>query len=415
MRKTYLPYDPDQQLLLPAALREWLPDDHLAYFISDVVDQLDLSSITARYEGERRGGPPYHPRMMVKVLLYGYCVGVASSRRIAQRLHEDIAFRVLAANNTPDFRTISDFRKDHLGALSGLFLQVLAFCQRAGLVKLGHVALDGTKVRANASRHKAMSYRRMKEKEEQLAAEVAELLRRAQEVDDEEDRRYGKDKRGDELPEEMAFREGRLEKIREAMAALEAEAQAAAEAEGKEHPGVPEDKAQRNFTDAESRIMPAPGGRDFLQAYNCQAVVDHAHQVIVAARATNQSSDKQQAAAMMQETIDNVGAVPREVSADAGYYSAKAVDDLQALGVDPYVHRSRPATAEWFRQRPEVAYPVIYPPGTGCGGSCGPNGVVSATLCGWKRWSRSSARSNRVGVSGSSCCGVWGRSTPSGP
>ena len=337
MSKTYLPYDPDQQLLLPAALQEWLPDDHLAYFISDVVDQLDLSSITARYEGERRGGPPYHPRMMVKVLLYGYCVGVASSRRIAQRLHEDIAFRVLAANNTPDFRTISDFRKDHLGALSGLFLQVLAFCQRAGLVKLGHVALDGTKVRANASRHKAMSYKRMKEKEAQLAAEVAELLRRAQEVDDEEDRRYGKDKRGDELPEELAFREGRLEKIREAMAALEAEAQAAAEAEGKEHPGVPEDKAQRNFTDAESRIMPAPGGRDFLQAYNCQAVVDHVHQVIVAARATNQSSDKQQAAAMMRETIDNIGAVPREVSADAGYYSAKAVDDLQALGVDPYV------------------------------------------------------------------------------
>ena len=337
MSKTYLPYDPDQQLLLPAALQEWLPDDDLAYFISDVVDQLDLSDITARYEGERRGGPPYHPRMMVKVLLYGYCIGVASSRRIAQRLHEDIAFRVLAANNTPDFRTISDFRKDHLGALSGLFLQVLAFCQRAGLVKLGHVALDGTKVRANASRHKAMSYRRMKEKEAQLAAEVAELLRRAQEVDDEEDRRYGQDKRGDELPEELAFREGRLEKIREAMAALEAEAQAAAEAEGKEHPGVPDDKAQRNFTDAESRIMPAPGGRDFQQAYNCQAVVDHAHQVIVAARATNQSSDKQQAAAMMQETIDNVGAVPREVSADAGYYSAKAVDELYALGVDPFV------------------------------------------------------------------------------
>ena len=146
-----------------------------------MVDQLDLSDITARYEGERRGGPPYHPRMMVKVLLYGYCIGVASSRRIAQRLHEDIAFRVLAANNTPDFRTISDFRKDHLAALTGLFLQVLAFCQRAGLVKLGHVALDGTKVRANASKHKAMSYRRMKEKEEQLAAEVAELLRRAQE------------------------------------------------------------------------------------------------------------------------------------------------------------------------------------------------------------------------------------------
>ena len=167
MSKTYLPYDPDQQLLLPAALQEWLPEDHLAYFISDVVDQLDLSVITARYEQERRGGPPYHPRMMVKVLLYGYCTGVASSRRIAQRLHEDIAFRVLAANNTPDFRTISDFRKDHLEALGDLFLQVLALCQQAGLVNLGHVALDGTKVRANASKHKAMSYGRMKEKEAQ--------------------------------------------------------------------------------------------------------------------------------------------------------------------------------------------------------------------------------------------------------
>ena len=157
MSKTYLPYEPDQQLLLPVALQEWLPDDHLAYFISDVVDQLDMSEVTARYERERRGGPPYHPRMMVKVLLYGYCVGVASSRRIAQRLHEDIAFRVLAANNTPGFRTISDFRKDNVDALSGLFVQVLALCQQAGLVKLGHVALDGTKVKANASKHRAMT------------------------------------------------------------------------------------------------------------------------------------------------------------------------------------------------------------------------------------------------------------------
>ena len=276
----------------------------------------------------------------LKVLLYGYCVGVSSSRRIAQRFHDDIAFRVLAANNTRDFRTISDFRKDNLDALSGLSLQVLALCQQAGLVKLGHVASDGTKVKANASKHKAMSYQRMQEKEAQLAAEVAELLRRAQAADDDEDRRYGKDQRGDELPEELAFREGRLEKLREAMAALEAEAQVAAEraeAEGRKHPGVPDDKAQRNFTDAESRIMPAAGGKDFLPAYNCQAVVDSAHQVIVAARATNQTTDKQQAAAMLQETIDNVGAVPREVSADAGYYSAQAVDELSALGVDPFV------------------------------------------------------------------------------
>ena len=337
MSKTYLPYDPDQPLLLPQALQEWLPEDHRAYFISDVVDQLDLSEITARYERERRGGPPYNPKMMVKVLLYAYCVGVPSSRRMAQRLHEDIAFRVLAANNTPDFRTISDFRKDHLEALSGLFLQVLMLCQQSGLVKLGHVALDGTKVKANASRHKAMSYRRMKEKEEQLSAEVAELLRRAQETDEEEDRRYGKDRRGDELPPELAFREGRLEKIREAMAALEAAAAAQAEAEGREHPGVPEDKAQRNFTDPQSRIMPASGGKDFLQAYNCQAVVDHEHQVIVATRATNVASDKQQAVVMIEEVIANTGEVPREVSADAGCYSAQAVADLQALGTDPYV------------------------------------------------------------------------------
>ena len=354
MSKTYLPYDPDQQLLLPAALQEWLPEGHLAYFISDVVDQLDLSEITARYEQERRGGPPYHPNMMVKVLLYAYCVGVPSSRRIAARLHEDIAFRVLAANNTPDFRTISDFRKDHLAALSGLFLQVLVFCQRAGLVKLGHVALDGTKVRANASKHKAMSYKRMKEKEAQLQGEVDELLRLAQEVDAEEDRRYGKDKRGDELPVELAFREGRLERIREALAALEAEAQAAAEqaeAEGKAHLGEPDDKAQRNFTDPESRIMPGPGGRDFLQAYNCQAVVDHERQVIIAAQATNQTSDKQQAVVMIEEAIANAGAAPREVSADAGYYSAQAVADLQALGIDPFIapektrHGHRPPPA----------------------------------------------------------------------
>ena len=290
MSKTHLPYEPEQQLLLPAALQEWLLEDRLAYFISEVVEQLDLSEITERYEQESRGGPPYHPRMMVKVLLYGYCIEVASSRRMAQRLHEDIAVRVLAANNIPDFRTISAFRKDHQAALSGLFLQVLELCQQAGLVKLGHVALDGTKVRANASKHQAMSYRRMKEKEAQLQGEVDELLLRAQEVDEEEDRRYGRDKRGDELPEELSFREGRLRKIREAKAETEAEQ---AEAEGKQHPGTPADQAQRNFTDADSRIMPGPGGRDFQQSYNCQAVVDQEHQVIVAARATNQPSDKQ--------------------------------------------------------------------------------------------------------------------------
>ena len=278
--------------------------------------------------------------MMVKVLLYGYCTGVASSRRMAQRLREDIAFRVLVANNTPDFRTVSDFRKDHLEALADLFLQMLELCQQAGLVKLGHVALDGTKVRGNASKHKAMSYGRMKEKVDQLSSKVEELLRREQEADEDEDRRYGKDKRGDELPEELAFRESRWRKIREAKAALETEALAEAEqaeSEGRNNPGVPDDKAQRNFTDPESRIVPGPRGRDFRQPYNCQAVVDSEYQVIVAARATNQPSDKGQAVSMIEEAVNNTGAVPKEVSADAGYYSAKTVDELYDLGVDPFV------------------------------------------------------------------------------
>ena len=411
MSKTYRPYDPDQQLLLPAAMREWLPDGHLAYFISDVVDQLELSEITARYERESRGGPPYHPRMMVKVLLYGYCVGVASSRRIAQRLHEDIAFRVLAANNTPDFRTISDFRKDNLDALSGLFLQVLALCQRAGLVKLGHVALDGTKVRANAS---AQGDERSDEREgSAVGGGGEELLRRAHEVDDEEDRRYGQSKRGDELPQELAFREGRLEKIREAMAS-EAEAQAAAEqaeAVGKGHSGVPDDKGTSPMLSRVSCRRRADGTSCRL---TCQAVVDSAHQVIVAAHATNQTSDKQQAVTMVEKAIDNVGSVPREVSADAGYYSAQAVEVCTGCAWTRSSRRSGPATAEWCHPRPGVAYPVICLPGTGCAGSCRPNGAGNATLCGCKRWSRYSARSSRAEASASSCCGAWRRSAASG-
>ena len=329
---------------------------------------------------------------------------------IAQRLHEDIAFRVLAANNTPDFRTISDFRKDNLDTLSGLFLQVLALCQQAGLVKLGHVALDGTKVRANASKHKAMSYGRMREKEEQLSAEVEELLRRAEEVDDDEDRRYGQSKRGDELPEELAFREGRLQKIREAMAALEAEAQAAAEqaeAAGKDHSGVPDDKAQRNFTDPESHIMPAPGGRDFVQAYNCQAVVDSAHQVIVAAQATNQPSDKQQAAAMMEDHRQHRGSAQRGIGRRWLLLVKGSRRALCSGRGAVRRHRSRPATAEWRRQRPGVAYPAICLPGTGCDGSFRPSVVGNVTPYGCRRWSRYSARSSRAGACSG---GVWRRS-----
>jgi len=308
--KTFRPYEPDQTFLMPASMRDWLPGDHLAYFISDVVGQLDLSAIMERYAGEERGYPPYHPAMMVKVLLYAYCIGVASSRKVEKRLCEDIAFRVLAANNTPDFRTISDFRKDHLKALAGLFLQVLKLCRKAGLVKLGHVALDGTKIKANASKHKAMSYKRMQEEEVRLEAEVAALLKKAEVVDEEEDHRYGRGKRGDELPKELAFRESRLQKIREARKALEEDAKREAEiaaASNKKHTGVPDDKTQRNFTDPDSHIMPAPGGKHFVQAYNAQAAVDSAHQVIVAAEVTNKPTDRGQAEPMMEVVKTNTG------------------------------------------------------------------------------------------------------------
>lgn len=340
MSKTFRSYEPDQDFLMPISMREWLPADHLAYFISDVVESLDLSAITKRYAGEERGYPPYHPGMMVKVLLYAYCIGVASSRKIEKRLCEDVAFRILAANNTPDFRTISDFRKDHLRALAGLFLQVLKLCQKAGLVKLGHVALDGTKIKANASRHKAMSYKRMKEEEARLEAEIAELMKKAEAVDEEEDHRYGKDKRGDELPKEMAFRESRLKKIREAKEALEEDAKREAEiaaASNKKHTGVPADKAQRNFTDPESHIMPAPGGKHFVQAYNAQAAVDSTHQVIVAAEVTNKPTDRGQAEPMMEVVKTNTGQLPRQMSADAGYFSSDAVKNLTTIGIDVYM------------------------------------------------------------------------------
>ena len=338
MSKTFRPYEPDQISLMPASMQDWLPTDHLSYFISDVVDHLDLSAIMERYAGEERGYPPYHPAMMVKVLLYAYCTGVASSRKIEKRLYEDIAFRVLAANNTPDFRTISDFRKDHLKALAGLFLQVLKLCQKTGLVKLGHVALDGTKIKANASKHKAMSYKRMKEEEVRLEAEVAELLKKAEAVDEEEDQQYGKGKRGDELPKELAFRESRLKKIQEARAALETEARLEAEkSPEKGEAVVPRDKAQRNFTDSESHIMPAPGGKHFIQAYNAQAVVDSANQVIVAAEVTNKPTDRGQAEPMMEVVKVNTGQLPHQMSADAGYFSSDAVNNLTARGIDVYM------------------------------------------------------------------------------
>src|SRR5215510_8147365 len=232
MPKGYRPYLPDQDLLLPPSLREWVAEEHLVYFVSDVVDQLDLSAIHVVYGEEKRGQPPYDPRLMTKLLVYAYCTGVFSSRRIQKRLQEDIPFKVLAAGNEPDFRTISDFRKIHIGTLQGLFEQVLEMALEVGAVKVGRVALDGTKVKANASKHKAMSYGRMKEKQEQLREEVKQLLEQAEAADEEEDRRHGS-QRGDELPEELRRRETRLAKIQWAKKMVEQRAREKAAAEGK--------------------------------------------------------------------------------------------------------------------------------------------------------------------------------------
>lgn len=373
--KTYRPYEPNQILLMPPSVKDWVPVGHLAHFLSDVVEDLDLSGITDVYEREVRGHPPYHPTMMVKVLLYGYCVGVSSSRRIARRMVEDVAFRMLAANNAPDFRTISDFRKRHLSALRGLFLQVLCLCRKSGLVKMGHVALDGTKMKANASKHKAMSYERMNKEEARLAAEVDAMLKEAEEIDALEDEQYGPDKSGDELPAELQYREGRLKKIREAKAALEREAQEEAEAKkkeiaareeggkrrgpkAKEPDPAPDAKSQKNFTDPESRIMPSSTDKkSFLQGYNCQAAVDDEAQVIVAADVTQQSSDKKQAEPMLEQIHSNTGGVPGKLSMDAGYFSKDNVKAVTDLGADPFIPPNRKKHGESIPAAPRGRIP----------------------------------------------------------
>ena len=357
--RTFRPYEPDQLWLLPPSLGEWLPEDHLAYFVSDLVAELDLTPILKTYGGVTRGNAPYDPRMLVTILLYAYAVGIPASRQIARELEEDVAFRVLAANQRPDFRTISDFRQQHLAALTDLFVQVLTLCQRAGLVKLGHIALDGTKVQANASKHKAMSYGRMVTEEARLNAEVAALLQQAETADARDDAAYGSDRRGDELPAEVARRTQRLETIRAAKAVLEQEAQAAAavqqaarEARDTEGPrrgrpaqprsSVPHPQAQRNFTDPESRIMPAPGAKgSVIQGYNCQAAVDAKAQIIVAAEVTDEANDKQQAQPLLTQVLVNTGQVPRTVSMDAGYFSEATVEMVATLGGAPLIPPDR--------------------------------------------------------------------------
>jgi len=329
MGKPYRPYLPDQEFLLPPSLRDWLPESHLSYFVSDVVDALDLSALDAVYGEERRGQPPYDPLMMTKVLFYGYCVGVFSSRRIQKRLVEDIAFRVLAAGNQPDFRTISDFRKIHLETLKSLFEEVLKIALEAGAMKVGRVALDGTKVKANASKHKAMSYGRMGEKEKQIREEIQQLLAQAEAADREEDERYGKDKSGEELPEELARRRTRLQKIRRAKRALEQRAREKAQEEGKPVEGSkPEEKDQYNFTDPESRIM--KGGDGFVQGYNAQAAVEPTMLLIVGQGVTAAANDKKQVEPMVAAMEQQSGQRPEEILADNGYCSENNLEYLES-------------------------------------------------------------------------------------
>jgi len=336
MAKTFRSYLPEQNLLLPASLREWLPDGHLSYFVSDVVDQLDLSAIESVYEEEDRGQPPYHPRMMTKILLYGYCVGVFSSRKIQKRLVEDVAFRVLAAGNEPDFRTISDFRKLHLKALEELFQQMLRLTLETGMMKLGRVALDGSKVKGNASKHKAMSYGRMKETEKRLREEVRKLLNQAEASDKEEDSRYGRDRRGDELPEELQRRETRMARIREAKHVLEERAREQAKSEGKDPEGAqPTKKAQYNFTDPESRMLKGSDG--FLQGYNTQIAVEPVFHLIVGQRVTQAANDKQQMVPLIEAIEEQSGQKPEGVLADNGYCSDENLKYLARKRMEGFV------------------------------------------------------------------------------
>jgi transposase len=342
MGKTYRAYLPEQDLLLPPSLGDWLPEDHLAYFVSDVVEQLDLSAIESVYEEEERGQPPYHPRMMTKILIYGYCVGVFSARRMQKKLREDIGFRVLAAGNQPDFRTISDFRKQHLVALQGLFDQVLQIALQAGTMKLGRVVLDGSKVKANASKHKAMSYGRMKEEEKRLKEEVKRLLEQAEATDAEEDRRYGRDKTGEELPAELARRETRLKRIQEAKRALEERAKEEAKSKGKAKPKA---KMQYNFTDPESRIMPGADG--FVQAYNTQIAVEPDFQWIVGQRVSQATNDKQQLAPTVKAVEEQAGQKPQEVMTDSGYCSEANLKYLEKRKIEGFIATDK----ECYRDR----------------------------------------------------------------
>jgi transposase len=372
MGQNFIPDTVNQTLLFPPSLHDWLPETHLSRFLVDVVSELDLSAIYKSYEEkDGRGQAAYAPAMMVRLLLYGYATGVYSSRKIEKRSYEDLAFRYLSGDQHPDHATLAEFRKRHLEALAGLFTQALLLCAGAGLVKLGHVSIDGTKIKANASKHKAMSYKRMNETEARLEQEVEALMAAAAQADESEDAQYGKGQRGDELPEELSRRESRLKKIREAKQALEQAAKEQAERKreeaeqklaereeeeqrtGKKKRGRkpepsdpeqtrPDDTAQRNFVDPESRIMPDGANKgSFVQGYNAQIAVDSASQVIVAAEVTQETNDKMQLIPMIAQMVANLEQKPEKVSADTGYFSEANVTHESVKDVDLYVATGR--------------------------------------------------------------------------
>ena len=368
MGTNYRPYEPDQPFLFPPSPRDWLPRDHLAYFISDTLDQLDLSALHQPYEGDGRRNEPYHPTMLVKVLVYAYATGVFSSRRIASKLIDDVALRLLAAGNQPDFRTINRFRQQHLETFGKLFVELVQLAQKMGLVKLGTVALDGTKIKANASKHKAMSYQRMKEEEQQLEKEIQQLLEKAHQTDAAEDELYGPGKSGDELPPELHKREQRLEKIREAKQALEDE-QAEKDKQQGRHPGdgkvasetrpqggcskfkwefgEPKPQAQRNFSNPESRIMKSK--QSFQQCYNAQAVVEEGRQLIVARQVGQNAADNGSLIEMVDQVEQNTGSKPECLLADAGYRSEKnflAMEERKIEGIVALRRESKAAQEE---------------------------------------------------------------------
>ncbi|MBV1734760.1 MAG: IS1182 family transposase [Candidatus Desulforudis sp.] len=363
--KKFKDYQPNQILLFPPSPHDWLPEDHPAHFINEVVELLDLSAIYDSY-GELRGQPPYNPVMMVKVWIYGMSKDIRSSRKLERALFEDIGLRYLSGNQQPDYWTLSEFRRRHNAALGDLLVQTVGLAAKAGLVKLNHVALDGTKIKAHASKHRAMSYGRMEKEELRLRQEIDRLLKQVEANDRAEDQEYG-NRRGYELPPELATREKRLEAIKKAKAELEAEARAKQEQEEAERQAQsekngkpkrkskhkdpkPKDKDQRNFTDPESRIM-RNSDKAFIQAYNAQATVDAETQIIVAADLTNQAADPTHLPEQVEQVYHNTGRYPKELSADAAYYSAKNLELLSEKGIEAFIPPDKVKHNEWRDQQ----------------------------------------------------------------